>query len=99
MAVPKYDEKTKTWKFIFDYYDESGERKQIRRKGFKSKREANDRMLELKNEVKSGQYSSPNTLSVATFLKIGLRLIEYYRSMRLLIIAIICHLKITLSPN
>lgn len=69
MAVPKYNEKTKTWSFVFDFYDETGVRKQIRRKGFKSKREADEKMLELKNEVNAGQYSSPNTLIVANFFE------------------------------
>ncbi|ASA21791.1 site-specific integrase [Paenibacillus donghaensis] len=69
MAVPKFNEKTKTWRFVFDYYDETGERKQIRRKGFKTKREADDKMLELRNEVNSGQYSAPKTLTVANFIE------------------------------
>ncbi|WP_246772995.1 Arm DNA-binding domain-containing protein, partial [Paenibacillus polymyxa] len=41
MAEPFVNEKTKKWDFVFGYYDETGKRRQIRRKGFKTKREAN----------------------------------------------------------
>lgn len=60
MASLKQNEETKKWEFVFDYYDELGRRRQVRRKGLPSKREANDLMITLQNEVKNNQFVGIN---------------------------------------
>lgn len=77
MADPKYNEKTKKWEFVFDYY-ENGKRKQIRRTTFNTKREAKEVMLELMNKAKQGELtSSANTETVSSYVEYWLKNIRY----------------------
>ncbi|WP_025685361.1 site-specific integrase [Paenibacillus maysiensis] len=68
MAEPFVNEKTKKWDFVFDYYDETGKRRQIRRKGFKTKREANDKMVGLQNDVKNKEYIRKDNTTLNEFM-------------------------------
>ncbi|HJV45854.1 MAG TPA: tyrosine-type recombinase/integrase [Bacillota bacterium] len=68
MATIKQDPNTKTWFFIFDHY-ENGKRKQIKRRGFKTKREANEKLVELQKEVQDNKYVSPNQETLGGFMK------------------------------
>ncbi len=67
MASIKKNEKTKKWEFVFDYYV-NGKRKQVRRRGFDSKREANDCLVELQNEVQQGDFVEPSQMTVSQFM-------------------------------
>lgn len=67
MASIKQDPKTKTWTFVFSHYVE-GQRKQVRRRGFQTKREANAAMIKLQNEMENGEYVDTSHHTVATFM-------------------------------
>lgn len=67
MASINQNVDTKKWEFVFGHYV-NGERKQIRRKGFKTKKEANEKMVELQNEVQSGEFVEINQLTVGSFM-------------------------------
>lgn len=68
MASIYQNEKTKKWEFVFDHY-ENGKRKQIRRRGFKTKREANEEMTQLQNELKEGEFVNKNNYTISSFMK------------------------------
>lgn len=68
MASISQNTETKKWEFVFDYYD-NGKRKQIRRKGFKSRREANDTLITLQKEVQDGEYVQVNKDTIGDFMK------------------------------
>lgn len=68
MAEPIQNKETKKWEFIFDYY-EKGKRKQIRRRGFKTKREANDMLITLQKEVQDNEYIGTNKTTVGAFIQ------------------------------
>ncbi len=59
---------TNKWDFIFDYYL-GGKRKQVRRRGFKTKREANDKLTELQNEVQQEEYVEPSKMTVSEYMR------------------------------
>lgn len=67
MASVFQNEKTKKWEFVFDHYV-NGKRKQIRRKGFKTKRDANDVLITLQQEVKEEVYIGTNKQTVGEFM-------------------------------
>ncbi|WP_339823400.1 tyrosine-type recombinase/integrase [Paenibacillus sp. FSL R7-0163] len=57
MASVSKNVQTKKWEFVFDYYDKKlRKRRQVKRRGFDSRREANDKMIELQSEVQTSQY-------------------------------------------
>jgi integrase len=57
MASINKNSKTKKWEFVFDYYDKKlKKRRQVKRRGFDSRREANDKMIEIQSEVQTSQY-------------------------------------------
>jgi integrase len=57
MASISKNATTKKWEFVFDYYDKKlKKRRQVKRRGFDSRREANDKMVELEMEVQKSQY-------------------------------------------
>lgn len=64
------NKETGKWDFIFNITRDpmTGKRKQIRRRGFKTKREAHDAMLKLKAEMLGGEHSDLSKLSYATFV-------------------------------
>ena len=68
MASITQNSVTKKWEFVFDYY-ENGKRKQVRRKGIKSKREANDLLVTLQKEVQDGEYVQINMVTLGDFMK------------------------------
>lgn len=68
MAEPFKNDKTGKWEFVFDYYV-LGKRKQIRRRGFSSKREATDKMAELRKKVKDKDYIQPNNITLKEFME------------------------------
>jgi len=68
MAQPIQDKATKKWSFSFDVY-ENGKRKQIRRRGFKSKRDALDALQELQQKVKEQEYVWSNSETVSSFVQ------------------------------
>ncbi|MFC5647645.1 tyrosine-type recombinase/integrase [Paenibacillus solisilvae] len=67
MAEPTKNPVTKKWEFVFDYYFK-GKRKQIRRRGFNSKREANDSLQLLQREVHDDEYIKQNNKTIAEFM-------------------------------
>ncbi|MBP1154538.1 MULTISPECIES: site-specific integrase [unclassified Paenibacillus] len=67
MASIFQNQKTKKWEFVFDHYV-NGKRKQVRRKGFKTKRDANDVLITLQTEVKEEGYIGTNKQSVSEFM-------------------------------
>ncbi|PFW83433.1 site-specific integrase [Bacillus sp. AFS075960] len=64
------DKSTGKWMFGFDNTKDpmTGKRRQIRRRGFKTRREAHDAMVKLKAEILGGEYSDLSKLSYATFV-------------------------------
>ncbi|MDD9265981.1 tyrosine-type recombinase/integrase [Paenibacillus sp. GCM10023248] len=68
MASITQNPDTKKWEFVFDYYD-NGKRKQVRRKGFKSKKEANDKLVVLQKEVQDGEFVPINRDTLGDFMK------------------------------
>jgi integrase len=88
MASVYQNEISKKWEFVFDHYD-NGKRKQVRRRGFKTKREANDALIILQREVQVGEYVQLNNQSLGEYLKYWLenvRILEveetsYYNNM------------------
>lgn len=70
MASITKNEKTKKWEFVFDYYDKKiKKRRQVKRRGFDSRREANDKMVELQNEVEKGQYVGTDHTTLNEFIE------------------------------
>lgn len=67
MASIKQNKNNKKWDFVFDRYI-NGKRQQIRRRGFKTKREAQDKLVELQNEVKEDNYVNPSTMTIVQFI-------------------------------
>ncbi len=68
MASITQNPETKKWEFVFDYYD-NGKRRQVRRKGFKSRREANDLLIALQKEAQDGEYIQINKETLGDFMK------------------------------
>lgn len=67
MAEPTLNKETKKWEFVLDYY-EKGKRKQIRRRGFKTKREAKDTLITIQQEVQQNEYIGTNKTTVEAFV-------------------------------
>ena len=68
MAEPTQNKLTKKWEFVFGYYDK-GRRKQVRRRGFKTKREASIALVELQKEVFSNEYMGRSVMTVGEFMQ------------------------------
>jgi integrase len=69
MAEPK-QVKNGTWEFIFDAGKKpDGSRNQIRRRGFKTKREALAVMAKLMTEIEEGQYIDPSKVRILDFME------------------------------
>lgn len=68
VASIKKNAKTNKWEFVFDRYVD-GKRKQVRRRGFDTKREAIDKLAELKMEVIEGYFIDPSHLTLEQFLE------------------------------
>lgn len=69
MAEPK-QAKNGTWEFIFDAGRKpDGSRNQIRRRGFKGKREALKEMAKLMNELEEGRYIDPSKVRILDFMQ------------------------------
>ncbi|WP_336774248.1 site-specific integrase [Paenibacillus sp. MMO-58] len=68
MAEPKLNEKTGKWEFVVDHYV-NGKRKQVRRKGFSTKREANAAKTKLLKEIQDDQFVNLDKITVETFLR------------------------------
>jgi integrase len=68
MAEPIKNAETGRWDFVFDYYLH-GKRKQIRRRGFRSKHEANEVLLQLQREVRDDEYVQQSKTTVSEFMK------------------------------
>lgn len=67
MATPTRNPTTTKWDFVFDYYVE-GKRKQVRRRGFDTQREANKAMISLQKEVQNDEYVQNNQQKVGPFV-------------------------------
>ncbi|MFD5259431.1 tyrosine-type recombinase/integrase [Bacillus wiedmannii] len=61
---------TGKWDFVFNIAKDSitGERRQIRRRGFRTKREAYDTLLKLKAEMLTGEHTGLSKLSYAAYV-------------------------------
>jgi integrase len=68
MAEPSRNDITGKWEFVFDYYIQ-GKRKQVRRRGFKSKRLANDELIRLQKEVQDDDYIEENKKTISEYMK------------------------------
>jgi integrase len=69
VAVPKQDAKTGRWGFVVDVPgDLPGQRKQVRRKGFLTKREAQEALDEVRQSVVTQTFVPASKLTVAGFL-------------------------------
>lgn len=68
MAEPYKNESTGKWEFVFDYYAQ-GKRKQVRRRGFKTKRDATDELIRLQKEVQDDEYINANKKTVGEFVQ------------------------------
>lgn len=69
-AAPRKDPATGTWYFIVDIsVDPSGKRRQTRRRGFKTKREAQEAMDALRHSVTSATYVAPKRQTLGEFLQ------------------------------
>lgn len=69
MAEPKQS-KNGTWEFIFDAGRRpDGSRIQIRRRGFKGRREALKEMARLRTEIEDGNYIDPSKIRILDFMK------------------------------
>ena len=62
------DEATRKWSFIVDVPDADGRRKQLRRRGFSTKREAQDALNLVLGEVISGSFIRPQKQPVREYL-------------------------------
>lgn len=64
------NKETGKWDFVFNITMDpmTGKRRQVRRRGFKTKREAHDAMVKLKAEMLGGEHSDLSKLSYATFV-------------------------------
>jgi len=68
MPEPKKNPKTETWEFVFDYYVK-GVRKQVRRRGFQTRKEANKAMIALQNEVLEEKFVCTDKTTVGAFVQ------------------------------
>lgn len=68
MASVKKNKETKKWYFVFDYYEPTGKRKQIKREGFESKREADLVMAKLRQEVENGEFIKNDNSTLGSFV-------------------------------
>ena len=62
------DETTRTWTFIVDVPNTAGGRKQLRRRGFATKRAAQDALHRVLNDVMSGSFIRPQKQPVEEYL-------------------------------
>jgi integrase len=68
-AAPRQDAATKTWYFVVDGgVDQDGKRRQVRRRGFRTKREAQEELDEIRGQARTASYVAPTKLSVAEYL-------------------------------
>ena len=57
------------WFLVVDATPAGGRRRQIRRRGFKTKAEANDALTDLLAELRSGEYVEPQKVTVGAYLE------------------------------
>lgn len=68
-AAPRKDPNTGTWYFIVDVgIAADGRRRQARRRGFATKREAQAELDRLRNDVATASYAPPKRQTVAQYL-------------------------------
>lgn len=68
-AGPRRDEKTGTWGFVVDLgAGPDGERRQARRRGFATKREAQEALDRLRISARDQTYVEPHRMTLATYL-------------------------------
>ncbi|WP_305455495.1 site-specific integrase [Bacillus mycoides] len=67
----KLNKKTGNWDFVFNVAKDpmTGKRKQIRRRGFKTKQEANEEMIKLKAEILTNEYLEPTYMTYEKFME------------------------------
>ncbi|MBV6713981.1 tyrosine-type recombinase/integrase [Paenibacillus chitinolyticus] len=70
--------KTEKWEFVFDYYKD-GKRRQVRRRGFKTKREASEHMVDLQKAVRDQAYIEPCRMTIDDFLAYWLQHIRKFQ--------------------
>ncbi len=69
MSGPRKDESTATWGFVVDLgAGPDGERRQARRRGFATKRQAQEALDRLRVTARDQTYVEPNRLTVAAYL-------------------------------
>jgi integrase len=67
MASIFQNSETKKWEFVFGY-NEKGKRKQVRRRGFRTKKEANEKLIELQKEVQDDEYVDVNYITLGNYM-------------------------------
>ncbi|MEH7028690.1 tyrosine-type recombinase/integrase [Bacillus wiedmannii] len=67
----KQNKQTGNWDFVFSIpkYPLTGKRKQVRRRGFKTKREATEEMVKLRVEYLSAGFIEPSTMKYVTYME------------------------------
>lgn len=60
------------WYFVVDATPPGGRRRQIRRRGFRTKAEANDALTDLLGELRSGSFVEPRKVTVGSYLRVWL---------------------------
>lgn len=68
MSEPRKDQSTGTWYFVEESRSSSGARRQVKRRGFATKRAANDARKALLSELAHGTLADPSRLTVGEYL-------------------------------
>lgn len=63
------DNEHKTWFYVFNFYDEKGKRKQKRKRGFKTKKEATDALRKLEVQVNEGTYVESKNIPFKQYIE------------------------------
>lgn len=65
----RHDPKTGTWLFVVDASQINGKRRQIKRRGFRSRKEATHALEELRASMRGGRGVDPNRLTLSEFIE------------------------------
>jgi integrase len=67
-AAPRKDPKTRTWSFVIDVPGPDGTRRQTRRRGFRTKKDAQAELDRLRTDVRQGVYIPPSRQTLAQYV-------------------------------
>jgi integrase len=66
-AAPRKDEQSGTWGFVVDVGHENGQRKMARRRGFRTKAEAQEALDAVRTSVRKSSYVAPSKMTVREY--------------------------------